>query len=349
MLYFSFAKSRLRVLGALFLSIAYLPALAQNPGYHVLNTYHIASTGWWDYINVNHALNRLYVSHGSQVNILNESTGDSVGMIPNTPGVHGIAFATPFGKGFTSDGGANQVTVFDLKSNKVLGTIPTGGGNPDAIIYDPYSRKIITCDGRSNEASVIDPASDKMIKIIPLGGRPETPVADGAGKIFINIESTSEEVEITTSDWTIKHRWPLAPGRSPSGNAMDTRTHRLFIGCDNKMMIVMNAENGQVLASLPTGQGCDGTDFDPGRKFAFSSNGEGTLTIIKEVDPDHFKVVANVPTRKGARTSTVDPVNHRVFLPTAEFKPQPAPTPGQRRRRPDMVAGSFQIVVVGNH
>ena len=318
-------------------------ANAQSSGYHVLNTFHIPSSGGWDYVAVSPVTDNIYVSHGTQVNILNKNTGDSVGVIPNTTGVHGIAFAPEFKKGFTSNGRINTVTVFDINTNAVLAQIKTGE-NPDAIIYDPYSKKVYTCNGRSKDLSVIDPATNEVIKTVALGGKPETPVSDEAGNLYINIEDQSEIAVVNTKTFTVDNRWKIGSGKEPSGLAIDIKTKRLFAGCDNKLLIVVNAENGKVVKELPIGDGCDGVVFDPELKNIFSSNGEGTLTVIHEKSAKDFEVVDNLPTKKGARTSAIDEKTHKVYLPTADFA---APNPGEQGRRPGMVPGTFQVLVVG--
>ena len=319
---------------------------AQDPGYKLLREFHLKSPGGWDYINVNPESKRIYVSHGNAVIVLDERNGDSIGVIDYTPGVHGIVFAPQFNKGFISDGRSSMVTVFNLKTNEVMDSVPTGEG-PDGILYEDYSKTVIANDGRAQAMTMIDAATDKVVKTLPLGGRPETAVSDGAGFVYVNIESKSEVEQIRVSDWAILNHWPTGKGESPSGLAIDRKHHRLFIGCRNKLMVVMNAETGAVLAELPIGEGCDGTDFDPGPGFAFSSNGDGTLTIVKEVDPEHFEVVENATTKRGARTSTVDTKTHRLFLPTAEFGPTPAPTAERPRQRPPMLPGTFEVLEVG--
>jgi YVTN family beta-propeller protein len=311
---------------------------AQTSGYHLADSFHIKSNGWWDYVAINK--NKLYVSHGTQVNILHKENGDSLGVIPDTKGVHGIAFVTALNKGYTSNGGADNVSVFDLNNDKVLKKISTGK-DPDAIFYDDYSKKIITCNGRSNSLSVIDPSTDKVVGTIALSGKPETAVSDGAGKVYVNIEDKSSISEVDIKNLKVEKTWPIAPGESPSGLSIDRKTHRLFAGCDNKMLIVLNDQTGKVVATPAIGNGCDGTAFDPELNYVYSSNGDGTLTIIKEVSKDKFEVVDNVPTKRGARTLALDPTTHTVYLPTADFG---APLAGQRR--PPMIPGSFQVLVV---
>ena len=312
--------------------------IAQKSGYHLADSFHIASTGGWDYIAVNK--NKLYVSHGTQVNILDKANGDSLGVIPNTTGVHGIAFDNELNKGYTSNGRLNNVTVFDLATNKILTQISTGL-NPDAIFYDDYSKRIITCNGRSNSLSIIDPATDKVVDTVALSGKPETAVSDGAGKVFVNIENKSAISEIDMKSLQVENTWSIAPGESPSGLSIDRKTKRLFAGCDNKMLVVLNAESGSVVSSPAIGDGCDGTAFDPPLNYVYSSNGEGTLTIIKEISKDKFEVVENVVTKRGARTLAIDYTTHTVYLPTANFKPVE-----NGERRPPIVPGSFQVLVL---
>ena len=307
--------------------------------YHVATTFHIASAGGWDYIAVGPGNNRLYVSHGTQVNILDETTGDSVGIIPNTTGVHGIAFVPSLGKGYTSNGRLNNITVFDAKTNQVLGQITTGQ-NPDAIMYDNYSKMIITCNGRSNDLSIIDPVTERTVATIAVGGKPETAVSDEAGKLYVNIEDKNEIVVVDTKANTVTAHWPLSPAEGPTGLAVDLKTKRLFAGCD-KLLVVLDMGNGKVVAKVPISDGCDGVAFDNGLKDIFASCGEGKLTIIHEERADKFIVTANLPTKKSARTLTVNESLHTVYLPAADMG-----TPAAGERRAPMIPGTFQILVV---
>jgi YVTN family beta-propeller protein len=317
----------------------------KKTGFKVLTKFPIKSTGGWDYITVDGASKRIYVSHGMQVNILDVATGDSVGIIPDTKGVHGIALAPDLNKGYTSNGRANTVTVFDLKTNQVLKQI-AAGTNPDAIFYDEFSRKVYAFNGRSKDATVIDAASDMVVATIPLGGKPETGVSDGKGKVFVNIEDTNEEVEIDATTFKILNRWKLDGGEEPSGLAMDRKTNRLFIGCGgNKTMIVLDATNGKILGKFPIG-GCDGVAFDPELKQAYASNGEGTISVIRELSADKFEFVENIPTERGARTIGIDVITHKLYLPTAQTKPV-EPTADNAHPRPQQIPGTFHIVVVG--
>jgi|SRR6185503_10174241 len=330
---------------AIILTPAHLSAQVKT-GFHVLNDFPIHSSGGWDYITADGAANRVYASHGNQVNVLNAATGDSIGYIPNTMGVHGIAIATEFNKGYVSCGRANAITVFDLKTLQTLKTV-TAGTNPDAICYDDFGKKVYAFNGRSKDATVVDAATDAVVATIPLGGKPETGVSDGKGHVFVNIEDTGEEVEIDATTFKILNRWKLTGGEEPSGLAIDRETNRLFIGCGgNQKMIVLDATNGNILATFPIGR-CDGTGFDPGLKLAYSSNGEGTVTVVREIDANHFELVENITTEPGARTIGVDVVTHKLYLPTAQMKPAPAPTTDNPRPRPQMIPGTFHVVVVG--
>lgn len=324
--------------GALLVGSANTLTAQGTSGYKVDKTFHIASSGGWDYIAVGPGNNRLYVSHGTQVNILDEKSGDSVGMIPGTTGVHGIAFAASLNKGYTSNGRLNNVTVFDLKTNNILTQIATGQ-NPDAIMYDEFSKKIITCNGRSKDLSVIDPATDKVVATIPVGGKPETAVSDGAGKIYVNIEDKNEisKIDITTN--TVEASWSIAPADGPTGLAIDTKTKRLFAGCD-KLLVVVDATSGKVVDKLAIADGCDGVAFDNGLKYVFASCGEGKLSIVEELNADKFKVIDNVETKRSARTIALDEKTHEVFLPAADSEKAVA------GERPKMIPGTFQILVM---
>lgn len=317
----------------------------KTTGLYILRTIKIGSSGGWDYIKPDGELKRVYVSHGNQVNILNSATGDSVGYIPNTQGVHGIAIAHSFGKGYVSAGRANSVVVFDLKTNDTLKRIPAGT-NPDAIFYDPYSKKVYAFNGRSKDATVIDVATDQVVATIPLGAKPETGVSDGKGKIFVNAETTNEIVMINADTYKVEARYKIDGGDEPSGLDIDTKTNRLFIGCGgNKTMVVMDATNGKNLAKFPIGD-CDGLVFDPALKLAYTSNGEGTISIVREVNANKFEFVENITTEPGARTIGIDLETHHLFLPTAKMEPV-APTADNAHPRPRMVSGTFHVIEIG--
>ncbi len=323
------------------------PAVISN---HVLHTYEVGGEGSWDYLTLDPESRRLYVSRSTHVMVIDADTGKVVGDIPDTAGVHGIAVAADLGRGFTSNGKAASATIFDLKTLKTIGTVKTGEG-PDAIIYDAASKRVFTFNGRSNDATAIDAAAGTAAGTVELGGKPEFAAADGAGHVFVNLEDKSEIVAFDSKTLKVTARWPLAPGEEPSGLAIDTKNHRLFSGCHNKMMVVVDYETGKVLATPAIGQGVDATAFDPSTSCAYSSNGEGTLTIVHEDDPSTFKVLENVTTQRGAKTMALDPKTHNVYLGAAKFEAaeesKDAPKDGARRRRPNMVPGSFTILVVG--
>ncbi len=302
-------------------------ASAKSPsGYHLAKTVKIGGEGGWDYLIVDEIARRIYVSHATKVHVLDADTLAIFGEIPNTEGVHGIAIASEFGKGYTSNGRTNNVTVFDLKMLKVLGQVAVGE-NPDSIRYDPFSKKVFTFNGRSHDSSVIDAATGKVVARIPLGGKVEFAQTDGKGRVYVNNEDKSEVDVIDSKTLKLIAQWPIAPGEAPTGLALDNKNHRLFSVTRNKFMIVLDADNGHILDSLPIGAGCDGAGFDPETLFAFASNGgDGTLTIVHEESPTVFKVLDTVETKRGARTMTVDLKTHAVFLPTADFGPTPQPT-----------------------
>jgi DNA-binding beta-propeller fold protein YncE len=277
--------------------------------------------------------------------VLDADSGKLLGEISDTPGVHGIALTPELGRGFTSNGRGNNVTIFDLASLKVLGTVETGK-NPDAIVYDPATQRVFTFNGGSHDSTAIDAAKGAVVGTIALGGRPEFAVADGKGAIFANLEDKSEIVAIDSRKLTLTARWLLAPCEEPTGLAIDREHRRLFAGCNNKLMAVVDADGGRLLATLPIGRGVDATAFDPETALAFSSNGEGTLTVVHEESPEKFTVVENVPTQRGARTMALDPKTHRIFLVTAEYGPAPTPTAENPRPRPIIVPGTFVVLVV---
>lgn len=319
-----------------------LSANAQKTnGSHLLNTYKIGSNGTWDYLSTDHQHGRLYVSHGTHVNVLDEKNGDSVGVIANTPGVHGISLVAALNKGYTSNGKAGECTVFDMATLSPTGKIKVGE-NPDAIFYDDFSKHVFVFNGRSQDVSVIDPAKDIVIATLALGGKPETGVSDGKGMIYVNIEDKNEVVCFSAKDPEVIKRFKLTGGEEPSGLAIDRVTSRLFVGCANKVLLVLDATSGKTVATLPIGDGSDGVVFDPAAKLIYSANGEGTLTIIKEVNPGKFELVQTVKTAVGARTLALDPVSHHIFTPTADYKA----ASGEGKKRA-LVDGTFRVMEFG--
>lgn len=325
--------------------IASLVLIAGPSGYHVAKKTVLGGEGGWDYLTVDSKARRVYISRGTHVMVVDADSSAVVGDIPNTNGVHGIAIAADMDKGFVSDGRDNNVTIFDTKTLKVLGTTPTGK-NPDAILYDPASKRVFTFNGTSKDATAIDAKTGTVAGTITLGGRPEFGQADDKGHVFVNIEDTSEIVQLDANKLAVENRWKIAPGEGPSGLAIDRKHRRLFSVCSNKLMVVLNADNGSVVTTLPIGAGTDAAGFDPETGYAFSSNGEGTLTVVHEDSPDKFSVVDTVPTRARARTMAVDPKTHQVFTVTAEFGTPPAPTAQTPRPRAPMVPGSFTLLVL---
>jgi YVTN family beta-propeller protein len=318
-----------------------------SSGYHLVKQVKLGGDGGWDALTFDAKAHRLYISRSTHVMVVDADSGALVGDVPNTPGVHGIAIVSDLSKGFTSNGRDSTVTVFDLKTLKVLKQIPVGK-NPDAIIYDAASKRVFTFNAASNDATAIDPQSETVAGTISLDGKPEFAETDESGHVFVNLEDKSAIVELDSRKLTVLARWPLAPGEEPTGIALDRRHKRLFAACSNKMMVVLNAENGKVITTVPIGSGVDGAGFDAGTDMAFSSNGgDGTLTVVHEDSPEKFSVVENATTQRGARTMTVDSKTHRVFLVTAEFGPTPAATPERPRPRPSIVPGSFTLLILG--
>jgi DNA-binding beta-propeller fold protein YncE len=321
-------------------------AAAQAGTYHVVKEIAAGGEGGWDYLTVDTAAHRLYVSRSTHVMVVDTDRDSVIADIPNTPGVHGIAIASALGKGFTSNGRDSTVTVFDLKTSAPVASIKVTGRNPDAIMYEPVSGRVFTFNGGSANATAIDAKTNTVVGTVDIGGKPEFARSDAAGRVYVNNEDKSEIVVFDASTLKVLAHWPLAPCEEPSGLAMDRAGKRLFSGCSNKMMAVVDMTNGKVVTTLPIGDGVDGNMFDPATKLAFSSNGEGTLSVYREDDPNHYTLVSNVPTRRGARTMTLDERTHKVYTVSAQFGPTPAPTADRPRPRPPMIPGSFVILVL---
>ena len=325
------------------ISLSLLGLNGQN--YNITQKIHLEGDGGWDYLNADDATGMLYVSHGKMVNVVDMSTGKSIATITDVNGVHGIAIAAEFNKGFISNGPDSNVTVFSTKDYSIIEKVKVTGKGPDAIIYEPFTKSIITWNGRTSNATVIDAKSDKVIQTIPLAGRPEAAVSDGKGKVFVNLEDKSEVCMINVKTWKVEQTWSIAPGEGPSGLALDNENHRLFSATD-KLMVVLDAETGKVITTLPTGDRVDGAGFDPVLKRAYSSCGEGLLTVVQEENKDVFKVIANVPTQAGAKTISVSSKTHRIYLSTAELGPTPEKTADNPRPRPTVKPGTFTVLVV---
>jgi DNA-binding beta-propeller fold protein YncE len=322
------------------LSLAVVAGLDGQEGpYHAGPVIQIGGEGGWDYLSVDAAAHRLYVSHATHVVVIDTQTNKVVGDIPDTPGVHGIALAPKLNKGFISNGRGNNVTMFDMKTLKATGTIPTEM-NPDDITFEPVSGRVLAFNGRSRSVTLIDAAAGKAISTVALPGKPEFAVSDGKGKVYDNIEDTNEIVEIDAATAKVTKKYALTGCEGPSGLAMDTKARRLFSVCGNRVMAVSDPDKGAIVATLPIGAGSDGVAFDPGTGYAISSNGDGTLTIVQQTG-GKYDVVENIATERGARTIAVDEKTHRVYLPTA--------TAGQAAAggRAPYLPDSFKILVVG--
>jgi YVTN family beta-propeller protein len=290
---------------------------AQTTGYHIVKKIPVPGQGSWDYLAIDENARRLYVSHGTQVEVLDVDSLAMVGKIENTPGVHGIAIAPDLGRGFVSNGQSSTVTIFDLKTLKKIADVSVGK-KPDAIIYDPATSRVFAFNGDSNSATAIQAANGKVAGTVDLGGGPEFAVSDGKGYVYNNIEGASEVLKINSHTLAVEQRWPTAPCTSPSSLDMDRENRRLFIGCRSKAMAVMNADTGRLITTLPIGDHVDATVFDPASRLIFNSNGEGTITVIHQDSPDKYSVVENVQTLPKAKTMAFDPKTHQLFLSTTE-------------------------------
>jgi len=306
-----------RVLPCLILLMAFSASAFADGGYHIIKKIPIPGQGGWDYLIVDEAARRLYVSHGTQVEVLDVDSGTVVGKIPNTLGVHGIALAPELGRGFVSDGQTSTVTIFDLKSLQTIGQAPTGK-KPDGIIYDSATSQVFAFNGGSNSATVISAADGKVAGTVDLGGGPEFAAADGKGYVFDNLEDESQIVQINSRKLAVEQRWPVAPCQSPSSMAMDIPNRRIFIGCRSKVMAVVDADSGKVITTAPIGDHVDATAFDADSRLIFNSNGEGTITVIHQDTPDKYSVVETVKTVARAKTMALDRKTHQLFLSTAE-------------------------------
>lgn len=323
----SFARRSSTLVAAVALTLSTAGASAADGGYSVIKKIPIPGQGSFDYLTVDESARRLYVSHGTQVEVLDIDSLSLVGNIPKTPGVHGVAIAPESGRGFVSNGQASTVTIFDLKTLKPIADVPTGQ-KPDAIIYDPATARVFAFNGGSNSATAIDAATGKVAGTVNLGGGPEFAAADGAGYVFDNLEDESQVVKINSRELKVEQRWPTAPCSSPSSMAMDRANRRLFVGCRSKVMAVLDADSGKVIATIPIGDHVDATAFDQETRLIFNSNGEGTISVIHQDSPDKYSSVETVKTLPRAKTMALDPKTHRLFLSTVEN-------------------GQFEVLVVG--
>jgi len=315
-------------------------SLIAQSNYKIVNKIHVEGEGGWDYLNVDEVNGRIFVSHATVAQAIDIKTGKLVGTIPDTKGIHGIAIANDLNKGFTSNGRDSSVTVFNLKTLEVITKIKITGQNTDAILYDPFSQKVFTFNGGSSNSTAIYAKENKVIATVPLDGKPEFSATDGKGKVFVNIEDKSVINVINSATLKVVQHWSIAPGEGPSGLALDNKNHRLFSVCGNKLMVVTDAETGKVITTLPIGDRCDGVAFDPDKKRAYSSNGEGSITVVQEENNNSFKVLETVTTQPGAKTIAINKTTHHLYLTTAEYESAPS----ANNRRPPVKPNSFEIL-----
>jgi YVTN family beta-propeller protein len=320
-------------------SFAMVSMRGDEVNYQLLKTIPVGGEGGWDYLSVDSAGRRLYVSHGSKAVVIDLEKETVVGEITNTPGIHGIAVAPKLGRAFTSNGRENKISIVDLKTLETRARVDTGE-NPDAILFEPGREEVYAFNGRSKNATVLDAKNGKVVATIPLGGKPEFAQSDG-GRVFVNIEDKNEVAVIDTAKRAVVAHWPIAPGEGASGMAIDAKNHRLFLGAD-KMMVMLDYTTGKVVGSVPIGDGVDANSFDPATQLAFASCRDGTTTIAHEDSPDKLTVVQTLKTARGSRTMTLDPATHKIYLSAADYEKG-----SEGQRRPNPVAGSFKVLVFG--
>lgn len=316
--------------------------------YKVAKKINIAGDEGWDYLAVDNVNQHLFVSHGSVVNVIDLKTDKTIATIADTKGVHGIAIANDLNKAFITDGKDNAVTIVNLTTFELIEKVAIQGQKPDAVLYDAFSKKVFTYNAKSSDATVLDAVTNKVVKTIPLGGKPEFSVTNTKGLIYVNIEDKNEIKTINANTLEVTATWSIAPGDEPSGLAIDLESNVLFSVCGNKLMVIVDASNGKIITTLPIGDGCDGVAFDAKKKVAFSSNGEGTITAVKEGKAHSFSVFETIKTQKGARTITVNPSSGQLYLSTAEFGAKPEPTTENPKPRASLIPNSFVVLVVEN-
>jgi DNA-binding beta-propeller fold protein YncE len=337
-------KVLLLLIGALLAGSAY----AANAEYSVLERFTLGGAGGWDYLALDPAARRVYIARNDRVLVADTVSGRLLATVPGMQGAHGIALAPNWDRGFVANGRANSVSEFSLTTLKPIRELAIHGESPDALVYDPQTRRLFVFNGRSHDASVLDAHSGKTLATIALPGVPEFAVVNEHGVVFVNIEDTAQLVRIHAAAAQVTAVWKLEDCTEPTGLALDTRTHRLFSVCQNEHMVVTDALSGRHVASVPIGKGPDGAAFDAQRGLVFSANGsDGTLTVVKQDDADHYHVVANVPTQTSARTLALDPKTHRVYTVAAEFSPAPAPTAAEPHPRRSVIDGTFTLLAIG--
>lgn len=334
------------VLAVLTLAGVVLAEETKADGYKILRKIHLDGDGGWDYLKCDNDSRRLYVDHNNSVQVLDADSMKLIGTVEKVQRPHGVAVVPELGKGYASSGDPGSVVVFDLKTFKTITEIPSSK-DTDVITYDPASGYVFTFNGDSSNSTVIDPKTDKAVTTLDLGGQPEFAVPDGKGYIYDNLESTDQVIRINTRTLKIEKRWMLEPKASPCGMALDTEHHRIFVGCHNKTMVVLNAKSGKIIQTLPIGAHVDATYFDPTSKTVFDTCGDGTLSVIHENSPNKYSVVEDAATEFGARTIAFDPQTGHVFSATAKIEMPPTPTPNNPKPRGRIIPGTFEVLVIG--
>ena len=338
---------RFNVVQAMACVLAFQITAAAEDVYKFVAEIPIGGEGGWDILTVDSSAHRLYLSHATKVVVVDLTKNAVVGEIADTPGVHGFVVAPELQRGFSSNGKEAKVSVVDLKTLSTTSKLDSGEG-PDALVYDARRGEVYVFNHKGNSSTVIDAKAAKVVSTIPLGGAPEFAAVDSkAGRVYCNLEDKSEVVVIDTAKHEVIARWPVAPGEEPSGIALDAAHHRLFAGCHNKMMAMLDTETGKVIATVPIGERVDGCAFDDAKQLAFASCGDGTTTIAKEETPQKLTVVQTLQTERGARTMTIDPQTHRIYLPSAQFQPAPPASPGSSPARPTIVPNTLKLLVYG--
>jgi len=335
--------ARLLSCAGLLLGAAAPSGAAQS--YHVAHTFTLGGDGGWDYLALDTLGHRLFIARQNRIMVVDPETGKLLAEIPGLERAHGVALAYDVGRGFATSGADSQVTIFDLKTLQVVGHVGVAPDD-DAVLYDAGTRRVFTFNGDARSSTVIDAASGQKVGVVGLGGAPEFAVSAGDGKLYVNLEDKSTVAEIDAAAMRVTRQWPLAPCESPSGLAIDPAHHRLFSGCRNKVMAISDAGTGKLITTVPIGAGVDACRFDPGTGLVFSSNGDGTLTVVRADTPDRYTVLASVATKRGARTMEIDLKTHRLFTVTADFGPTPPATPEHPRPRPTIVPGTFTLLVL---
>lgn len=329
------------------IGLSAFPLFAAEEPYHFLKEIPVGGEGGWDCLSVDQGTHRLYVPHASKVVVIDLAEDKVAGEVGDTPGVHDFEVAPDTGKGFSSNGRENKVSMVDLKTLKTISKIPAGE-SPDVEVYEPSQKEIYVFNGHGQSATVLAGDSGKVVTTVTLPGKPEFAAADPkAGQVYVNLEDKSQVAVIDAKTHKVEKTWPIAPGEEASGMAIDLAHHRLFLACGNKMMVMMDSSSGNVVTTAPIGGRVDGAAFDPETRLAFVPSGEGNVTIVHEDSPEKVSVVQSLKTETGARTMALDPVTHKIYLPSAKFEPQAAQAPGGQRQRPKMIPDTFKVLVYG--